>query len=388
MSNIAPASFSPDDAHYMAHALRLAEKGILTVRPNPAVGCVIVKQGQVVGEGWHHRAGTPHAEVHALAMAREQAQGATAYVTLEPCSHYGRTPPCALALVNSGVSRVVCAMQDPNPLVAGKGLAILKAEGIEVSSGLMERSARALNQGFLSRMEHQRPFMRIKLAVSLDGRTALANGKSQWITGEPARTDVQRLRARSGAIVTGVETVLADDPALTVRLAGFEDFQPMRVILDSQLRIPLSAQLLTLSGQVMVVTLAETAHQHTEKVSQLSQIGVQVLTLRANQQGRIDLSQLVKHLAKDHQINDLLVEAGATLAGAFVSEGLVDELWWYSAMAIMGQTARAGLITPPFHQMTDIYRWQVKDQRLIGQDQRMILTQQRGATHNDQSSQR
>lgn len=373
MSNIPPASFTPDDAQYMAHALRLAEKGTLTVRPNPAVGCVIVKNGVIVGEGWHHKAGTPHAEVHALAMAGEQAQGATAYVTLEPCSHYGRTPPCALALVNSGVSRVVCAMQDPNPLVAGKGLQILNDAGIEVSSGLMESSARALNQGFLSRMERQRPFVRVKLATSMDGRTALANGKSQWITGECARADVQQLRARSGAIVTGIETVLADDPALTVRLAGFEDFQPLRVILDSQLRIPLSAQLLKLSGQVMIVTLPETAHQHAEKVSQLTQLGIKLLTLSANDKERIDLSQLVNHLAKEHHINDLLVEAGATLAGAFVAENLADELWWYTAMAIMGQDARAGLITPDFQQMTDIYRWQVKDQRMIGQDQRMIL---------------
>lgn len=365
--------FTADDAHYMAQALRLAEKGQLTVRPNPAVGCVIVKHGKVVGEGWHHKAGTPHAEVHALAMAGQEAQQATAYVTLEPCSHYGRTPPCALALVNSGVSRVVCAMQDPNPLVAGKGLALLKEAGIEVSSGLMETSARALNQGFLSRMEGQRPFIRVKLATSLDGRTALANGQSQWITGEAARADVQKLRARSGAIVTGIETVLADNPSLTVRRAGFEDFQPLRVILDSQLRMPLSAHLLTLSGQVMIVTLAKTAYQQTEKVSQLTQLGVQLLVLPDNDKGRIDLSPLITYLAKEHQINDLLVEAGARLAGAFVEEDLADELWWYTAAAIMGQEARAGLITPHFQQMTDIYRWQVKDQRMIGQDQRMIL---------------
>jgi diaminohydroxyphosphoribosylaminopyrimidine deaminase/5-amino-6-(5-phosphoribosylamino)uracil reductase len=253
---------------------------------------------------------------------------------------------------------------------------MLKETGIEVSSGLMATSARALNQGFLSRMERQRPLIRVKLATSMDGRTALANGKSQWITGEAARADVQRLRARSGAIVTGIETVLADDPALTVRLAEVENFQPLRVILDSQLRIPLSAQVLKRSGQVMIVTLPETAHQQTEKVSQFTQLGVQVLALSANSKGRIDLSQLVTYLAKDHQINELLVEAGATLAGAFVAENLADELWWYTATVIMGQEAKAGLITPRFQQMTDIYRWQVKDQRMIGQDQRMILERQ------------
>ncbi len=362
-----------EDAYYMAQALRLAEKGIFTTRPNPAVGCVVVQQGVVVGEGWHQQAGTPHAEVHALRMAGNAACGATAYVTLEPCSHYGRTPPCALALVTAGVSRVVCAMQDPNPLVAGKGLALLAAAGIQVSVGVMEEAARTLNQGFLSRMEKQRPFVRIKLATSLDGRTALANGKSQWITGDAARADVQRLRARSGAIITGIATVLADDPALTVRLIGYEQAQPLRVVLDSQLRVPLTAKILQQAGKTRIVTLAATRARQAEKVSALEALGVSVIALSATEQQRIDLNDLLHYLTNTYHINDLLVEAGATLAGAFVEAGLVDELWWYQSFTLMGQNARAAILTPHFTDMTQLAHWQLKDQRMIGQDQRLIL---------------
>ncbi len=363
-------SFTAQDALYMAQAIRLAERGQLTVRPNPAVGCVIVKANQVVGEGWHIRAGTPHAEVHALRMAAEQAQGATAYVTLEPCSHHGRTPPCCDALTAAAVSRVVVAMQDPNPLVAGSGIARLRHAGIQVDVGLMESSARALNVGFLSRMERGLPFVRAKVGASLDGQTALQNGQSQWITGEAARADVQQLRARSGAIVTGIGTLLADNPSLNVRIAGFESFQPLRVVLDTQLRCPLQAKLWTLPGEVLILSSEQAMSQQAEKVATLSQLGVQVLPVALDDLGRLHLPSVMKLLASDFFINDVLLEAGASLIGSALSAGVVDELWWYTSGAVMGNGRSALAAMPSLSSMQQVARWRLLEQRLIGEDVR------------------
>lgn len=305
------------DAHYMARAIELARKGLYSTHPNPRVGCVIVRDGQVVGEGWHVRAGEPHAEVHALRQAGELARGACAYVTLEPCSHHGRTPPCAEALVKAGVARVVAAMQDPNPQVAGQGLKRLADAGIEVASGVLEAEARTLNPGFLKRMEHGLPFVRAKLAMSLDGRTAMASGESQWITGPAARSAVQRLRARSSVVLTSAESVLADNARMTVR--GDElglDPQttalalaraPLRVLIDGRLRVPLDAPFFQ-AGPALVVTAAE-ADLH------YAQAGHELLRLPGSE-GRVDLPALMLELAA-RGVNEVLVEAGAGLVGAF-----------------------------------------------------------------------
>ncbi len=251
------------DTEHMQRALRLAERGLYTTDPNPRVGCVIVRDGTVVGEGWHRRAGEPHAEILALRQAAERAAGATVYVTLEPCSHHGKTPPCADALADAGVARVVAAMQDPNPAVAGSGFEYLRSRGIDVESGLLEDAARALNPGFVSRMERGRPFVRVKLAMSMDGRTAMASGESRWISSEASRADVQRLRARSSVILTGIDTVLHDDPSLNVRLSAAqlgidgEVRQPHRVVIDSRLRFPPNAKMLALEGRTTVLTSAQ-----------------------------------------------------------------------------------------------------------------------------------
>ncbi len=354
----------------MAQAIRLAERGQLTVRPNPAVGCVIVKANQVVGEGWHIRAGTPHAEVHALRMAGDHARGATAYVTLEPCSHHGRTPPCCDALTAAGVVRVVVAMQDPNPLVAGSGIARLRAADIQVDVGLMETSVRALNVGFLSRMERGLPFVRAKVGVSLDGKTALLNGQSQWITSEAARADVQQLRSRSGAIVTGIGTLLTDNPSLNVRLAGFESFQPLRVILDTQLRCPLEAQLFRVNGDVLILTSEQALAQQAEKVDALSQQGIRVLSVAVDASGRLNLVDVMKLLASRFSVNDVLIEAGAGLTASAIYAGVVDELWWYTSGAMMGEARSALAGMPLFGSMQQVPRWRLLEQRLIGEDLR------------------
>jgi len=315
----------------MARALQLAQRGLLTATPNPRVGCVLVKNGKNIGEGWHVRAGEPHAEVHALRAAGAAAQGATAYVTLEPCSHHGRTPPCAEALIEAGVARVVCAMQDPNPRVAGQGFAMLRAAGIAVECGLMEAAARDLNIGFVSRMTRGLPFVRSKIAASLDGRTALANGVSQWITGAAARVDVQHWRARSCALVTGIGTVLADDPQLNVRIAT--ERQPLRVVLDSALRMPPTARMLQ-GGRVLVCT----ASQDAGKRAALERQGAEVLLLPVTA-GQVDLPAVLRELAR-RGINEVLVEAGKTLNGALLRAGLVDELLLYLAPQLLGDAAR------------------------------------------------
>ena len=360
--------FSADDHRFMARALRLAERGLYTTDPNPRVGCVVVRDGTVVGEGWHERAGSPHAEVHALQQAGNAAAGATAYVTLEPCSHQGRTPPCADALIASGVSRAVVAMQDPNPLVAGQGLQALRDAGIEVADGLLEQDAGMLNPGFVMRMRRGRPWVRCKLAMSLDGRTAMASGESQWITGPAAREDVHRLRARSSAVMTGIGTVLADDPSLTARLAGHDAgtlLQPLRVVLDSDLRLPPAARLLQQPGETLVVTGLEDATREAA----LARPGVSVVTLPM-QDGRPDPAGVLQYLAR-LEVNEVHLEAGATLSGAMLDAGLVDELVIYMAPHLMGDAARGLFRLPGLERMAQRIQLQVRDIRAVGDDWRI-----------------
>jgi len=356
-------SFSSADHQHMAQALRLAEKGLFSTSPNPRVGCVIVRDGAMVGEGWHKRAGLPHAEVNALRAAGERARGATAYVTLEPCSHHGRTPPCADALIEAGVARVVAAMQDPNPLVAGQGLERLRAAGIGVQSGLLESEARELNLGFVSRMQRGRPWVRVKTASSLDGKTALANGVSQWITGPEARRDVHRLRACSCAVLTGIGTVLADDPQMNVRDVETPR-QPLRIVLDSALRMPPQAKMLA-SGKTLIVT----ASSDGERIARLEDAGAEILVLPGTP-GRVDLAQLMQELAV-REINELMVEAGCTLNGALLQAGVVDEWVMYVAPILLGDTARGLFALPELTDMAGRTDVRIVDTRMVGKDSRI-----------------
>jgi diaminohydroxyphosphoribosylaminopyrimidine deaminase/5-amino-6-(5-phosphoribosylamino)uracil reductase len=353
-----------DDSQWMARALRLAEKGLYTTSPNPRVGCVLVKGNKVVGEGWHERAGEPHAEVQALRAAGKAAQGATAFVTLEPCSHFGRTPPCADALIAAGVARVVVAMQDPNPLVAGQGIAKLRASGIGVECGLMETAARELNAGFVSRMTRGIPLVRSKIAASLDGRTALANGTSKWITGDAARRDVQHWRARSCAVLTGIGTVLADDPQLNVRDREIGR-QPLRVVLDSELRISPKAKILQ-EGK----TLVYTASADAEKRQALVECGAEVRVM-AGSDSRVDLSAVLADLGK-RGINEVLVEAGRTLNGALLKAGLVDELVLYLAPQLLGDAARGLADLGELTQLQQHVALKWNDVRQVGVDLRIV----------------
>lgn len=354
------------DYRYMARALQLARNGIYTTHPNPRVGCVLVRDDLIIGEGWHVKAGGDHAEIAALKNA-ENAQGATAYVTLEPCSHHGRTPPCADALIKAGVSKVVAAMQDPNPLVAGNGLARLRDAGIETVCGVLEDDARQLNRGFAQRMAHGRPFMRSKLAMSLDGRTALASGESKWITSNAARQDVHRLRAQSSAILTGIDTVLADDPALTARIDA-DVLQPLRIVLDTQLRMPASAQLAKLSGHSLLLTCSEDEN----KIGSLKSAGFEIHRL-PEKKGRIDLNELMHFLA-GQQINELLVEAGPTLNGALLAENLVDEWIVYMAPCVLGDKGRSLFTLPDIQTMADKKILKLADVRQVGPDLKLTYT--------------
>ncbi|WP_043648337.1 bifunctional diaminohydroxyphosphoribosylaminopyrimidine deaminase/5-amino-6-(5-phosphoribosylamino)uracil reductase RibD [Chitinilyticum litopenaei] len=362
-------AFTAQDHGYMQQALALAGLGLYTTTPNPRVGCVIVRDGVVVGEGWHVRAGEAHAEVHALRQAGEAARGATAYVTLEPCSHHGRTPPCADALLAAGVSRVIAAMQDPNPQVAGRGLARLAAAGIAVASGLLEAQAHELNSGFISRMTRGRPWLRLKLASSLDGRTALPSGESKWITGPAARADVQRWRARSCAMLTGIGTVLADDPQLTVRdladWSGPVERQPLRVVLDSALRTPPGAALFATPGVLIVTVSGDAARQQALRAA-----GAELLHLPAAS-GRIDVPALLAELGA-RGCNEVTVEAGATLAGSLLRAGLVDELLHYQAPLLLGDPAR-GLAELSLDSMVQALRPRVAERRMLGDDLRTRL---------------
>ncbi len=347
----------------MARALRLAERGLYTASPNPRVGCVLVRDGNIVGEGWHERAGEPHAEVHALHAAGAAARGATAYVTLEPCSHHGRTPPCADALIQAGVARVLVALQDPNPQVAGQGIAKLRAAGIAVECGLMEAAARELNIGFFARMTRGMPWVRSKIAASLDGRTALSNGASKWITGEAARQDVQHWRARSCAVLTGIGTVLADDPQLNVR--GIETSrQPLRAVVDSQLRITPDARLLQQHG-VIIYTAAPDA----QKIAALERTGALVAVL-PDANGRVDLNAALRDLAA-RGCNEVLVEAGSALNGALLQAGLVDELVLYLAPQLLGDMARGMACLGELTSLEQRIELEWQDVRHVGCDLRI-----------------
>ncbi len=361
------------DQRSMARALELARKGVYSTHPNPRVGCVIVAAGQIVGEGWHARAGEPHAEVHALRQAGAKARGATAYVTLEPCSHHGRTPPCAEALVQAGVARVVAAMQDPNPQVAGRGLARLREAGIEVACGVLESAARALNVGFIKRMEQGLPYVRVKLAMSLDGRTAMASGESQWITGPAARAAVQRLRARASVVLTGADTVLADGARLTVRpdelglnaelTALAMTRPPLRVLVDGRLRVPLSAPFYQ-AGKALVATCAVAGARQL-----FLDDGHELLAV-SGCNGHVDLRKLLLELAA-RGANEVLVEAGPRLAGAFARQGLVDEYQLFVAAKFLGSSARP-LLEWPLAKMAAAQELQIVEMRAVGADWRII----------------
>jgi len=357
------------DEFYMARALKLAERGLYTTEPNPRVGCVLVSDGNIVAEGWHQRAGEGHAEVEALAKVNGQALGATAYVTLEPCSHQGKTGPCCDALINAGVTRVVAAMQDPNPLVAGRGFERLKKAGVEVTLGVMETQARALNPGFIKRMETGLPYVRCKLAMSVDGRTAMDSGESQWITGPAARSDVQKLRARSSAIITGVGTVLHDDPSMMVRaeqlgLKNAEEIalrQPLRVVLDSHFRTPATAQIVSQPGKTWLVGVAQDNPPNITGAE---------LKIIADASGQVDLQAVLKELTAN-DCNEVLVEAGAVLSGAFLQAGLVDELVIYMAPKLLGHTARPLMALPGMEHMADQVKLSIQDVRSVGDDWRI-----------------
>jgi diaminohydroxyphosphoribosylaminopyrimidine deaminase/5-amino-6-(5-phosphoribosylamino)uracil reductase len=352
----------------MTHALRLAEQGLYTTQPNPRVGCVIVKNQTIVGEGAHLKAGEPHAEIHALHQAGSLAAGADAYVTLEPCSHHGRTPPCMDALIKAGVRRVVVAMQDPNPLVAGQGVQRLQAHGMQVEVGLMEKEAAVLNPGFISRMTRGLPYVRSKIGASLDGRTALNNGKSQWITSESARLDVQHWRAQSCAIVTGIGTVLADNPSMTVRLDNASRL-PLRVIVDSRLQTPVDCKMLdaaTIKHSPVLIAYTNDVNQKREV---LSATGAELLYLPALD-SHVDLKALLLTLAQ-RGINEVLVEAGQGLNGAFLQANLIDEFIFYYAPKLMGTDANGMFAIPELLEMQQAIDLQVLDVRQIGQDIRL-----------------
>jgi diaminohydroxyphosphoribosylaminopyrimidine deaminase / 5-amino-6-(5-phosphoribosylamino)uracil reductase len=401
--------FSDFDKSAMQRALELAARGLETTDPNPRVGCVIAHGERVIGEGWHERPGEAHAEVAALRATREDPAGATVYVTLEPCSHFGRTPPCINALISARVRRVVFAVQDPNPLVSGKGAAALRAAGIAVDSGLMEDEAVELNVGFMKRMRQRRPWVRLKLAMSLDGRTALASGLSQWITGEAAREDVQHWRARSSAVLIGAGTLLADDPRLDVRLPGENRRQPLRVVLDARLRTSPSARLFSTGGKILILTAsdeearpipapsatvvsidrtvplerlstgnggnARPALSRTAARAQLAERGAQVedVPSRGNQ---LDLGAVLDRLGA-LDANEVLLEAGARLAGAFLKESLVDEMLLYMAPKLLGPQARPQVELPEIQSLDLARQFAVQETVQLGDDLRIRLRPRR-----------
>ncbi len=349
----------------MAKAISLAKKGYYTTDPNPRVGCVLVKDNKIIAEGWHKRAGQGHAEVNALEQVTNM-EGVTAYVTLEPCSHYGKTPPCCDALIKANVARVVVAMQDPNPLVTGQGLKKLQQAGIEVCCGVLETDARLLNQGFIKRMTEGLPFIRSKLAMSLDGRTAMASGESKWITGNQARQDVQKLRAASSAILTGINTVLADDPSLNARVDTDVE-QPIRVVLDSRLQMPCNAKMRLLEGRCIILTCSK----DKLKKQALEQAGFEVFVLTAKK-ARLNLKEVFLFLA-EQQVNEVLVEAGATLNGALLEAGLVNEWVIYIATVILGDQGRGLFNMPTLQIMADKKELHLKQTRQIGNDLKLIF---------------
>ena len=372
MSAVRGPMFSDFDRFAMQRALTLATRGLETTDPNPRVGCVIARSGRIVGEGWHERAGDAHAEVRALRAAGDQAAGATAYVTLEPCNHQGRTPPCVAALTAARIARVVYAIADPNPLVNGQGAHALRLAGVHVEAGLNADEARELNAGFIKRMQQGRPWMRLKLAMSLDGRTALANGESRWITSEAAREDVQRWRARSSAILSGVGTVLADDPRLNVRLPtedGRERRQPLRAVLDSRLRTPPTARLFDDGGEVLIFT--GDGKLEEARLGTLSTRGARIESLPLVD-GWLSLGAVADRLG-ELEANEVLIEAGPTLAGELLRQGLVDELLLYMAPKLLGPTGRALIAMPELAALEDAPGFTVLDVQRVGEDLRLRL---------------
>lgn len=366
-------AFAADDFRHMAQALRLAARGACSTRPNPRVGCVLARDGEVVGAGWHARAGGPHAEIEALRAAGERARGATCYVNLEPCCHHGRTPPCTNALIAAGVTRVVAALPDPNPLVAGGGLRQLAAAGVAVQSDLMRAEAETLNRGFLLRMRSGRPHVRAKVGMSLDGRVAAANGDSRWITSATARHDVQRLRAESCAVLTGIGTVLADDPRFTVRDPDCLELlvaQPHCVVLDSRLRIPATARLLATPERVLLFV----AEEAESRVDALRRSGVEVAVV-SRHDGGLDLEAVLAELGR-RAFNDVLLEAGPALTGAMLTAGLVDELICYLAPSLLG-TAGLGMAVLPHSGLADAVGLEIADVRAIGPDLRITARPRR-----------
>lgn len=376
------AVFSLFDHQMMAQAIALAKQGIYTTAPNPNVGCVITKEQTVIGQGAHLKAGQPHAEVHALRQASDQAKGATAYVTLEPCSHYGRTPPCAEALIKAQVARVVCAMQDPNPQVAGRGIQMLREAGIQVDVGLLEQDAINLNPGFIKRMKTGMPFVQLKLAASLDGKTALANGESQWITGAKARQDVQAYRAKAGAILSTAKTVIDDNASLNVRWHDLPQSiqavyqqeslrQPVRVVLDRQARLQDSEytdlKLWQQQGEVL------TLHDSAAEVPDSFKSGQQSMAVKVVDQ-QFELPSVLKQLADEHNINHIWVEAGAQLAASFIEQNCVDELIVYLAPKLMGTDGRGLTQLCGLSSMNDVIELNIQDVRMVGSDIRLTVT--------------
>jgi len=367
--------FSAIDYTHMVRALQLAERGLYSTPPNPSVGCVLLDAaGKVVGEGWHRRAGEPHAEVLALRESGDKARGGTAYVTLEPCSHHGRTPPCVDTVIAAGLRRVVVAMGDPNPRVAGEGLRRLRAAGIEASAGLLERQALELNRGFVSRMTRARPWVTIKLGTSLDGRTALADGSSKWITGPAARADVQRLRARASAVLTGIGTVLADDPALTIREPGIETHgrQPLRVVFDARGQLEPAARVAS-DGRPTLLMTSQAGAAHLQARGVHTEGAFVIESLPVDTHGRLDPVAALRRLA-ERECNEVLVEAGPRLAGSFLAAGLADELVIYVAPTVLGATAKPAFELPqPLRSLAERRAYSFHDMRRIGDDVRLTL---------------
>jgi diaminohydroxyphosphoribosylaminopyrimidine deaminase/5-amino-6-(5-phosphoribosylamino)uracil reductase len=359
------SDFSPTDSEFMARALTLARRGMYTAHPNPRVGCVLVRDGSIVGEGWHQKAGEAHAEVIALQDAGAAARGATLYVTLEPCAHHGKTAPCSEALIKTGIVEAVVAIKDPYHAVDGGGLNALAASGIAVRVGLMSDDAIRLNEGFISRITRGRPFVRLKTASSIDGCTAMENGQSQWITGPEARADVQRLRATSGAVLSGIGTVLADDPSLNVRDESLRGsvMQPLRVILDNSLRMPLSARMLQLPGKTAIFCIDD------DNRAALEDAGASVYRV-SERHGKADLDEVLAKLA-ELEVNDVLVEAGHTLAGSLLAAGIVDELVIYQSPHIMGSQTQGMFDTPLWQDMSQRMRLETIDVRRVGADTRI-----------------
>ena len=371
--------WTASDYQHMSRALQLARRGLYSTDPNPRVGCVIVKDDVVLSEGWHQKAGQAHAEIEALKNAKgnnlsENLSGATCYVTLEPCAHHGRTPPCTESLINAGIKTVIAATIDPNPLVAGKGLRQLKEACIETASGLMEAQAGELNPGFRMRMQQGRPFVRCKLAMSLDGKTALSNGESKWISSSESRMDVQKLRARSSAIMTGIGTVIAYDPSMNVRLSESSEWakngrQPLRVILDSDLEISPEANILNVTGKAIIFHQSD----NQDRIEKLENKGAEIVTVEGAR-GSIFLKQVLNYLATEKEINEILLETGSTLAGEMLQAGFIDELIIYIAPALLGQDGKGLFQLPVLDNMSDRISLYFSDIRSIGKDIRIKAT--------------